>query len=83
MIDPDMPIQPDGKVETVETNILRLQPGDTLVFKFPQKLTDDQRVKILALLRKNILEPIGFAESVALLILDDGIDLEVVRPEKI
>lgn len=64
-----------GRAKKVQSiTILRLEPGDTLICKCPMRLPDTEKTDLYRALKT--LFP-----KHACVVLEAGIDLEVVRPE--
>lgn len=70
-IQTEFPVPPGVKV--TEAQVLRLQPGDVLCLRFPQRMTLEQRESIGNYVRRH------FPEGVQVMVLDGGAEMEVIR----
>lgn len=66
-----------GKYESVAR--LRIKAGDVVLVRTAPGLSIEQLHKVEASVKKDILEPLGLADSVAVVSLDGGLDIEVVE----
>lgn len=64
-----------GVAEGATARIFRIRPGDTLVLRFPGRLTQDEAERV-----KEIAE--GVFEGVKVAIITDGADIDVLRREE-
>lgn len=63
------------KIETLSA--LELKPGDTLVVKLNEKLSEQSTERLHSFIR----ESLGLSKSIKLIVLDDGVDIGVIRQE--
>lgn len=65
----------EATMELDAVQILRLRPGDVLVVKHPQVLSERAKQNI-----REAFDEAGL-QDFALIVLDDGLELEVVRKD--
>ena len=63
-------------IEIKDADLLRMQPGDVLVIKYPGVMSLEQRKYI----REMVLKP-SLPDGVKTLVLDHGMTFSVLRPE--
>lgn len=64
-----------------EIKIFRLKPGDILVLKCKRQISPANQQKLMDITRSSLAK-VGLDNKVEVLLMDTGLDLQVVRGEK-
>ena len=63
--------------------LIRVQPGDIIILKTKRQLPIEAIDRMLKTFTEHILEPMGFKNKVKVAILEEDMDIEIMRKEEI
>ncbi len=62
--------------------VIRVQLGDIIVLRYPGVLSQEAMERLRRTFVDNILEPLSFKNKVKVAILEEGMDIEIMRKEE-